>query len=64
MEFIKTLALVGVSAGVGAWLGEKAYGQIEKRLPATVGAAGRTGTKLGLQAAGAVTTYAVLRSVF
>jgi ApbE superfamily uncharacterized protein (UPF0280 family) len=64
MELIKTLALVGVSAGAGAWLGDKAFSYVEPKLPATVTAGGRTGAKLGFQAAGAVTVFMVLKSVF
>lgn len=63
MEIVKTFATVAVAAGVGAWVGEKAYGAIESKLPATVGTGARAGAKLGFQAGAAVITYGIVRSV-
>lgn len=63
METFKLFASVALAAGVGAWVGEKAYGVVADKLPATVGPAGKAGTKLGLQAASAVLTYGIVRSV-
>lgn len=63
MDLLKTFATVALAAGVGAWVGEKAYGAIADKLPASVGPAGKAGTKLGFQAGAAVLTYGIVRSV-
>ena len=64
MEIVKTFVKVAIAAGVGAFAGEKAYGLVEKRLPAKVGATARSGMKLGFQAGGAVVTFGIVNSIF
>ncbi len=63
MEIIKTFATVALAAGVGAWVGEKAFNAVAPKLPASVGAGARAGTKLGFQAGSAVLTYGIVRSI-
>lgn len=62
MEILKTFVTVAVAAGVGAWAGEKAYGAIADKLPASADKA-KGGIKLGMQAGAAVLTFGVVRSV-
>lgn len=62
MELFKTFLTVAVAAGVGAWAGEKAYGAIEDKIPASAANA-KGGIKLGMQAGAAVVTFGVVRSV-
>lgn len=62
MELVKTMFLVGLSAGAGAWVGDKAFAYLGPKLP-TQAQPYAGGIKLGAQAAGAVGVFAVLRSV-
>lgn len=64
MGIFKTFAFVAVAAGVGGFAGEKLYGLVDPKLPASVGPAVRTGAKLGFQAGAGVITYGVLRAMF
>jgi hypothetical protein len=64
MSLLKTFTLVAVAAGVGGFVGEKAYALVEPRLPASIGPSVRVGAKLGFQAGAGVVTFAVLNSMF
>jgi|SoiMethySBSTD1v2_1073268.scaffolds.fasta_scaffold106620_3 hypothetical protein len=60
----KTFILVGASAGLGGFAGDKLHGFVSPHLPPSVNSpAVSTGVKLGLQAASGVAIYAVLRSL-
>ncbi len=66
MELLKAFVLVGASAGIGAFAGDKLFAAVAPKLPATVTSrpAAVSGLKIGMQAGGAVVAYGVLRAIF
>lgn len=60
---MKQLIFVGIAAGVGGFVGEKAMGYLAPHLPAsTAGPGVQAGLKIGLQAASTVALYGILRN--